>query len=97
MPSVQPTGQTATTADPVDPAVAALNTKIATDLENRIKTNDKQKKDLNAEWRRNVELRLGRKGPLLSISSDLEAEDDSQSAINPDWFLTKTKLATHIE
>jgi hypothetical protein len=70
-----------------------LNAEIAKDLEARIKANERQKKDLHAEWRSNVELRMGRMGMRTAALSTLEVNDDFQSDINPDWFLTKTKIA----
>jgi hypothetical protein len=87
-----PEGETPETSDAPD--VDALNDRVAKDIQDRIKTNDRQKKDLNPEWRRNVELRMGRVGTRTSMAADLGGdEDDLQSSINPDWFLTKTKIA----
>ncbi len=70
-----------------------LNTKIAKDFETGLKANEKQKKDLYQDWKRNVELRMGRTGPRSSLAYDNSSDDDYQSELNPDWFLTKTKIA----
>lgn len=43
-------------------------------------------------WKRNVELRQG--NPLGAYGSTVSGlDDDYQSEINPDWYLTKTKIA----
>lgn len=43
-------------------------------------------------WKRNVELRVGKAIDSVSVGVTT-AEDDTQSEINPDWSLTKTKTA----
>lgn len=107
MPSAQPIGPESpdraadpkdgetTTAKPEPSEGDVLNDQIAKDFEERVKTNDRQKKDLNPEWRRNVELRMGRMGTRTSTAVEFGGNDDDdlQSDINPDWFLTKTKIA----
>ncbi len=80
---------------PVDP-VEDLNDQIAKDLEPKIKANEKQKADLKQEWNRNVELRMGRPASPTyeTLDNDQSGFDTgSKSALNPDWFLTKTKIA----
>ena len=43
-------------------------------------------------WKRNVELRQG--NPLGAYGSVVQGlDDDYQSEVNPDWYLTKTKVA----
>lgn len=81
-------------ADQEDADLKALNAKIAKAIDDQIKTNDRQKQDLNPTWRRNVELRMGRIGTRTSSGSIIGDDDEElQSEINPDWFLTKTKIA----
>lgn len=57
----------------------------------RIEASKKDKKQRLAEWRQNVELRMGR--PSSPSTGGTDVDDSSQSEINPDWSLTKTKTA----
>jgi hypothetical protein len=79
--------------EPADP-VEDQNKKIAKSLLTRVDVSHKQRKDMTQEWRRNVELLMGNIGTRYSVATDLDgADDDLQSEINPDWYLTKTKRA----
>src|SRR5882672_2899145 len=68
-----------------------LNEKIAKRLESRAKSSKDARRKLSPEWKRNVELRIG-KTPT-ALSSGPHDDDEIQSEINPDWSLTKTKTA----
>src|SRR5260370_924719 len=48
-------------------------------------------KNLHSEWKRNVELRIGK--IASSHAGAIVTTEDIQSEVNPDWSLTKTKTA----
>lgn len=66
------------------------------EIENHFKTQAEQAQTaINSRkfgWKRNVELRQG--NPLGAYGSVVQGlDDDYQSEINPDWYLSKTKIA----
>src|SRR3990167_3010153 len=65
--------------------------EIADYFAGRIEASKRDTKQRLPEWKKNVELRLGRPSSLASGVTDVN--DDSQAEINPDWSLTKTKTA----
>ena len=69
------------------------NKRIARGFKYRADASRTHRHDLIAEWKRNVEGRLGLRsavsaGGLVGIDTD-----DSQASLNPDWALTKAKTA----
>lgn len=70
-----------------------LNKKIAKDLKSAADATERDKKSLSQDWKRNVDLRMGK--PYASVfTGGLSVDDDIQTEINPDWSLTKTKTAS---
>ena len=67
---------------------AVDNDKIASTLKSRAETSKKHCREFHAEWKRNVDLRLGKNETVFGTDND-----ELQSEINPDWYLTKTKTA----
>lgn len=84
-PLAPPADETAILGAPVS------NGDIETVLKSRIASSKRVKKQLYAEWKNNVELRIGH--TPSSYTSGLPTMDDGQTEINPDWSLTKTKTA----
>lgn len=74
----------------VQPAEAP-DKAIVKDFKGRIESAKLNKKRFFAEWKRNVELRIGK--VATHFTGGVRVEDDLQSEINPDWSLTKTKTA----
>ena len=60
-------------------------------FKSRAESCKRDKNSLIPEWRRNIDVRIGRVAALYTSGIDLF--DDLQSEINPDWSLTKTKTA----
>src|ERR1700676_764721 len=73
------------TPEPID------NDKVARTLKSRAEVSKKHCRTFHAEWKRNVDLRLG-KTEAVYTSINL-SDDELQSEINPDWYLSKTKTA----
>lgn len=102
-PSPPPDDRTATYKGdpPTDKQTAKADKKEAADrdkaiakvLKTRAEANTRQKRSLRSDWRRNVELRMGRTNGRSALAFGEDADDDMQSEINPDWYLTKTKTA----
>jgi hypothetical protein len=67
------------------------NKKIADNLHNRAESSRANRRGYYSEWKRNVELRLGR--IASQFTGGVRVEDEVQTEINPDWSLTKTKTA----
>lgn len=51
------------------------------------------RRQFSQEWKRNVDLRLGRIANINTNGYPITDGDDLQTEINPDWYLTKTKTA----
>jgi hypothetical protein len=87
----KPTDPETPAADPIE----ELNKKVAKSLHGRVEVAEKQRRDLTNTWRRNVELLMGDIGTRTAVGADINTgdDDDLQSEINPDWYLTKTKRA----
>lgn len=95
--AVQPAGETPLVADKVEQTddVDKLNEDIAKTLKDRYKSCERKKQtSLTSEWKRSVELRMGR--PFGKVYGDLLVDEDDtlQTSANPDWSLTKTKTAS---
>lgn len=71
--------------------IPTSNPTIATFLKTRVETSKRNRKSFYGEWKGNVELRIGH--PITRYSEGLEIGDDVRSEINPDWSLTKAKVA----
>lgn len=70
----------------------AKNDEIVSILKESVASSDRMNRDMLSEWRRNVELRIGK--PAAQYTSGITDDgDDLQSEVNPDWSLTKTKTA----
>ena len=87
---------------PADPSAAPSDEKktpedvtkdIEKELKSRSKGSKKVRKEFFTEWKKNVELRMGRPGTASSGSLGFEDDDEQRTEINPDWSLTKTKTA----
>lgn len=57
----------------------------------RIEASKRNRRQFYSEWKRNVELRIGR--IASQFTGGVRVEDEVQTEINPDWSLTKTKTA----
>lgn len=57
----------------------------------RVEASEAQNRRFHGEWKRNVELRLGR--VASQYTGGVSVEDQVQTEVNPDWSLTKTKTA----
>lgn len=68
------------------------NDEIAQTLASRLEASKRVRKANRAIWKRNVESRLGKTTSLYTGGLPL-GDEDLQSEINPDWSLTKTKIA----
>src|ERR1019366_2235245 len=65
--------------------------EIESYFKSRITSAEKFRRTKSTEWKRNVDLRLGKTATLYT--GGVNIDDDIQSEINPDWALTKTKTA----
>lgn len=69
-----------------------LNKDIEKHFKSQVDATERGWKDYHFQWKRNIELRQGQ--PYGQYSSVVqEADDDYQSEVNPDWYLTKAKVA----
>jgi hypothetical protein len=68
------------------------NAKIVKVIDGGRESSKRMRKDHFQEWKRNVELRMGKIATMYTGGLDLD-DDDLQTEINPDWALTKTKTA----
>lgn len=59
----------------------------------QIATAKSHRRQFSQEWKRNVDLRLGRIATINTNGYPITDGDDLQTEINPDWYLTKTKTA----
>lgn len=84
-------GETEVTSEDPQQKIKQLNKKVEKTLKARAETSKKTTKQLYNEWKRNVELRLGK--IASQFSGGINVEDEVQTEINPDWFLTKQKTA----
>ncbi len=84
-PSTHQPEQTFTPPEPIDPE------EVIKTFHGRIETAKRNRKQYHSEWKRNVELRLG----MVASQSigGVGTEDEVKTEINPDWWLTKTKIA----
>ena len=78
-------------AEPEDPQ-KALNKKTVKYFKTRLETAKRQKRGMTNEWKRNIDLRMGRESAQL-YTSGIDVGQDEESEINPDWSLTKTKTS----
>jgi hypothetical protein len=78
-------------AEKPDAAEKAKNLKIAKKLFTRMTASRRVIKDLLPTWQANVEQRLGRVGS--ASTAGVQTETTTQAELNPDWALTKTKIA----
>jgi hypothetical protein len=72
-------------------APAIDDKKIEKHFKSRIASAERNAKQFYNEWKRNVELRLGK--IASQYTGGVSVEDEVQTEINPDWSLTKTKTA----
>lgn len=75
----------------VDATVPTSNAQIESYLKQRVATSKTTIRQLFNEWKRNVDLRIGRIAGIYT--GGVRVEDDIRTEINPDWALTKTKTA----
>jgi hypothetical protein len=71
----------------------ATNRRITRVIKSRVEANGRRKRDLRDEWKRNVEIRMADVSGRGALAMDDDADGDLQSEINPDWYLTKAKVA----
>ncbi len=67
------------------------NKDVEKALKSRIASAKRNRRQLYPEWKRNVELRIGKIAG--TFTGGVNVEDEVQTEINPDWSLTKTKTA----
>lgn len=65
---------------------------IVKSFKSKIETAKRNRRNFNNEWKRNVDLRMGK--VANQYTGGIDVEDDLQTEINPDWSLTKTKTAS---
>ena len=70
-----------------------INKKIEDILKKRVEACKRQKRDLVADWKTNVDMRLGKVTNVPALTGTSTLDDDTQSTINPDWSLTKIKTS----
>lgn len=68
------------------------NTDIEKSFKAKIEVSKTAIKQRAPEWKRNIELRMGRETAFATMSTGM-MDEEAQSTINPDWSLTKTKTA----
>lgn len=69
------------------------NKKIADRLKARMETCKKTKNDLVADWKANVDARMGKVTNIPALVGVANVDDDTQTPVNPDWSLTKIKTS----
>src|SRR5574342_1396418 len=69
------------------------NRKIEKLFSGKLDRAEETNKRYRSEWKRNVELRMGRTAGADPTGGVWTGEDEIQSELNPDWSLTKTKVA----
>jgi hypothetical protein len=67
------------------------NAEVAKTFKGKIESARRNSKDYRSDWKRNVEVRLGK--PITTLPSGVLIEDEIQAEVNPDWGLVKTKTA----
>jgi len=67
------------------------NKKIAKGLKGQKESSKRNRRQFYNEWKRSVELRLGK--IASQYTGGVNVEDEVQTEVNPDWSLTKTKVA----
>lgn len=68
-----------------------LNKEILRTFKAKIASSKKNRHDFTRTWKGNIERRLGT--AIKQYTAGVDVEDDLQSEINPDWSLTKVKVA----
>lgn len=68
-----------------------LNKTIEDSMKSRLDNSISNKKRFLNDWKRNIDIRMG--SPIPIFTEGLDLDTDLQSAVNPDWSLTKTKTA----
>lgn len=91
VPATPPSTAAASSNTVVTASTTPTPKEVSDYFKGRIETSKKTRSKLSSEWKRNVELRLGR--GTLSYTDGVRIEDELRSEINPDWSLTKTKTA----
>lgn len=96
---VQTTDQVAPGTDPgADTAQAPITAPAVNDTEivdyfrAQVEQAKRNRRSFHAEWRNNVDLRLGRVGGVYTGGITV-GDDVARTTLNPDWALTKTKTA----
>ncbi len=88
--SERPEGEQEEEVEQPDPE-EELNKEIAKNLSERREIAKRNRREYFNEWKRNVELRLGK--IASQYTGGVSVQDEVQTEINPDWFLTKVKTA----
>lgn len=87
-----PDAQPQPDATGVVPAKTAIaDPEILSHFRAEIAAAERHRRSFHGEWRRNVELRLGRTGSIYTGGVGGDIVDRTE--VNPDWSLTKTKTA----
>ena len=83
------------TASPNTPAEGQPKTpaKVVEYFKSSISLSKAHRRQFSSEWKRSVDLRLGRIAQVNTNGYPITDGDDLQTEINPDWYLTKTKTA----
>lgn len=97
MPDLQPSEPVSVPAPEETKAVSAdkqkdeENKEIVKVFKTKVEGAKRNRKSYYGEWKRNVELRIGKVASAYTVGT--APEDEVQSELNPDWSLTKTKTA----
>lgn len=93
-PPAAPVAPVAAPAESDTDTAKADDGTIAKDFKKEVETSKTQRRKYTSEWKDNIQLRTGKAGASVytgGVRTGLA--DDDRSEINPDWALTKTKIA----
>lgn len=88
-----PTDATEQTPAPSENSTQKSSAEIIQHFKTQVATAKSHRRQFSQEWKRNVDLRLGRIANINTNGYPITDGDDLQTEINPDWYLTKTKTA----
>ena len=87
----QPHSPTDATPEVADAPKPVDDKKVAKDLKSKAEASKRNRRTYQNEWKRNVELRIGHLA--TPVTHGIGVDDDIQTEVNPDWYLTKMKTA----
>lgn len=68
-----------------------LKKDIEKHFSDQVEAADRKRKDRHYKWKRNIELRQGNPDGRYNSNAMDNVDDDYQSEVNPDWYLSKDK------